>query len=556
MNLAAELLETTVKISLVLTAALIAVTLLRRRSAALRHWVLAAAIVCAAASPLVALALPPWQVPLQRVPLVRSVILPDASAVTMTAAGGPRSVAARGGGSAPKSIERIQAVAMAIWIAGAAIALAILIIGLARLAWITSRARPIDEGAWAHWARELSRQYGLRRPPLVLQSDRPALLVTWGSVRSVVIVPHAAQLWDDDRIRIVLGHELAHVKRGDWLVQIAAEIVRAVQWFNPLVRIACRRLRLESEQATDDLVLGLGIDPPEYARQLVDLARTFANQTRAWLPAPAIVRASSLERRVVAMLNTRSDRTPATRMARLISVTLLSVAALAVASAQGVFSTLSGSVVDPQNGVLPDVKLVLTNKDSGAKYEIRTDRSGHFEFVGLPSGRYSLDAALAGFATLQGDVELTGQNVQRDLALKIGSLSESITVRANSSADSASAPVRRSAPRTFTPKPCGGGPPAAGAIGGNIRPPMKLVDVRPIFPPNLAATHTAGLVVLEARIGTDGLVHDIRTISATHPDFESAARDAVRQWEFSETLLNCTAVDVMMRVTTTFEVER
>ncbi|PYR61708.1 MAG: hypothetical protein DMF85_01605, partial [Acidobacteria bacterium] len=325
MNLAAELLETTVKISLVLTAALIAVTLLRRRSAALRHWVLAAAIVCAAASPLVALALPPWQVPLQRVPLVRSVILPDASAVTMTAAGGPRSVAARGGGSAPKSIERIQAVALATWIGGAAIALAILIIGLARLAWITSRARPIDEGAWAHWARELSRQYGLRRPPLVLQSDRPALLVTWGSFRSVVIVPHAAQLWDDDRIRIVLGHELAHVKRGDWLVQIAAEIVRAVQWFNPLVRIACRRLRLESEQATDDLVLGLGIDPPEYARQLVDLARTFANQTRAWLPAPAIVRASSLERRVVAMLNTRSDRTPATRMARLISVTLLSV---------------------------------------------------------------------------------------------------------------------------------------------------------------------------------------------------------------------------------------
>ena len=141
------------------------------------------------------------------------------------------------------------------------------------------------------------------------------------------------------------------------------------------------------------------------------------------------------------MLNTRSDRTPATRMARLISVTLLSVAALAVASAQGVFSTLSGSVVDPQNGVLPDVKLVLTNKDSGAKYEIRTDRSGHFEFVGLPSGRYSLDAALPGFATLQGDVELTGQNVQRDLALKIGSLRESITVRANSSPERAGSSI-------------------------------------------------------------------------------------------------------------------
>jgi TonB family protein len=547
MNGAAFLLETTVRSSLVLSAGLAAAALLRRRSAALRHWILVVAIASAAAMPLVSLTLPSWQLP---VPFARSVVLTDDVAPAAAFPASHRSAVPAGVHAGETSRATFATLVVVVWLTGAAIGLLILIAGFARLAWLTARARPIASGSWAHYARELSRHHGLRRTPVVLQSDRPALLVTWGGVHPVVIVPRGAHLWSDDRVRVVLGHELAHVKRADWLSQLLAEILAAVQWFNPLARIARRRLRLESEHAADDLVLGLGIDPSDYARHLMDLARNFSNQTRMRLPAPAIVRRSSLERRVVAMLNTRSDRAPATRRARLITVAVFSAAALAIASAQGAFSTLSGSVVDPQNGVLPDVTMVLTNAQSGAKYEIRTDRNGHFEFVGLPPGRYSMDAALPGFAKLHGTVDLNGQNVQRDIVLNVGSVQETITVRPGSGTGNASPPARRAAP---APKPCGGQP-APGAIGGNLRAPMKLVDVRPIFPPNLAAARTAGSVLLEARIGTDGLVHDLRTISATHPDFERAARDAVSQWEFSETLLNCTPVDVTMHVTITFEI--
>jgi TonB family protein len=545
------LLDATVRSSVVLAGALIAVLLLRRRSAALRHWVLAGSLVCAAAAPLVAFALPAsWRLPLDRVPIVRAVASPDpAPGVT------PSHEIGRAG-TTPKipagQQRRLPAAALAgiVWLTGALAGLTMLVAGLARLAWITSRSRPADDPRWIRSAEEISREYGLRRVPVVLQSDRAALPVTWGSARSVVIVPHAAHGWDEERIRVVLGHELAHVHRGDWLTQIAAEVVRALYWFNPLAGIASRRLRLESEQASDDLVLGLGIDPPTYARHLVDLARSLAPGHRTWLPAPAIVRPSSLERRVAAMLNSRRDRTQATRTARLIVAMLLSAAALTVAAAQGTFSTLSGSVVDPQNGLLPDVKLVLTSLQSGAKYEIRTDSSGRFEFVGLPPGSYSLEAALPGFATMRGSVDVSGQNVQRDIALKIGSLQETITVRAGAPGG---VPAPGSARAKPAARPCGGGPPAPGAIGGNIRAPMKLLDVRPIFPPDLAAAHTSGEVVLEARIGADGLVHDVRTISATNPEFDSAAQAAVRQWEFSETLLNCTAVDVTMRVNVKFE---
>src|ERR1700682_1745689 len=135
---------------------------------------------------------------------------------------------------------------------------------------------------------------------------------------------------------------------------MVAELARAGYWFNPVMWIACRRLRLESEQATDDVVLHAGINGSEYASHLLELARAFSRHS-AWLPAPAIARPSSLERRVSAMLNDRVNRAPITRVARVGIIAALSAVAIAIASAQGAFSTFSGTVFDPLNGYLPNV---------------------------------------------------------------------------------------------------------------------------------------------------------------------------------------------------------
>src|SRR5213075_116744 len=108
-----------------------------------------------------------------------------------------------------------------------------------------------------------------------------------------------------------------------------AEVMRAGYWFNPVMWMACRRLRLESEQATDDVVLSAGIEGSDYAAHLLDLARTFTPH-RPWVPAPEIARPSSLERRVSAMLNTRTNRRPITGSMRLGIVAALLTVALAV----------------------------------------------------------------------------------------------------------------------------------------------------------------------------------------------------------------------------------
>jgi TonB family protein len=92
-------------------------------------------------------------------------------------------------------------------------------------------------------------------------------------------------------------------------------------------------------------------------------------------------------------------------------------------------------------------------------------------------------------------------------------------------------------------------------VGGRILPPRKIFDVRPQYPPNLRGASVDGRVVLEARIGTDGFVKDVRTASADDPDLDGAARDAVGQWRFTPTLLNCTPVEVSMMVRVYFKPE-
>ena len=90
--------------------------------------------------------------------------------------------------------------------------------------------------------------------------------------------------------------------------------------------------------------------------------------------------------------------------------------------------------------------------------------------------------------------------------------------------------------------------------GGKVRPPRKLRDVKPAYPAQLAAKGIGGSVLLEARIGTDGFVREVTVVDAPHAEFGKAAADAVRQWQFDSTLLNCVATEVVMMVRVTFEI--
>jgi protein TonB len=97
-------------------------------------------------------------------------------------------------------------------------------------------------------------------------------------------------------------------------------------------------------------------------------------------------------------------------------------------------------------------------------------------------------------------------------------------------------------------------PQAPVRVGGNIRPPQKIRDVKPVYPSIAQSARVQGVVIIEATIGPDGKVKDARILRSI-PLLDQSAIDAVRQWEFTPTLLNGVPVPVIMTVTVNFTLQ-
>jgi protein TonB len=97
-------------------------------------------------------------------------------------------------------------------------------------------------------------------------------------------------------------------------------------------------------------------------------------------------------------------------------------------------------------------------------------------------------------------------------------------------------------------------PPAPVRVGGNIKPPTKTKDVRPTYPAIAQSARVQGVVIVEATIGPDGHVAEAKVLRSI-PLLDAAALDAVKQWQFTPTLLNGTAVPVIMTVTVNFTLQ-
>ena len=526
-----------IRTTVVLIAGFALVGIVASRSAAIRHGMLAATLVAATAVVPLSLATPVWTIG------IPSFSLPSTAASTRStaaAAGGGGPIAVRTTAAPPRGV----AIAPLIWAAGFLAALAMLAIGVFRLARLAARATPITDARWLAECRAIGARYGIHRAVALVEADAPFVPATWGSRPPCVLLPPQAREWTAARMHAVLCHELAHVARADWLVQLAIQIVAAALWFNPLAWIAVRQLRREAELACDDAALAHGVDAADYAMHLVALARDCRRPSWAWMPALRMARPSAFERRIAAMLNPRLDRSPLSRR----SAGAVAAAAIAVTLAAGTVraiqtppAALSGTVYDTTGAVLPGVALTLEDPQQHTA-PATTDASGRFAFPGVGSGRYVLSAALPGFRELHDEFDLKGvADWDRAVTLQVGTVRETITVSAGRLAPAAAPSTAESAA------------PVRVRVGGNIRQPRKELDVHPVYPQSMRAAGREGQVPIEAVIGRDGTVSAVRVLSAqVHPDFAIAAADAVRQWRFTPTLLNGQPVEVVMTVSVRF----
>jgi TonB family protein len=520
------------KATLVFAVAYIATLILRRSSASSRYFVWMCTFGVVLLLPALSAFSPRWTLPVRTPAVAAARVAYD----SVTVAGSSRAA-----GQVPTPVSKPAPVlewAFAAWLCGAGLMFARLAIGHARMRRTLAGAAPIRDPEWSQLIEDLGGNLNVVKSP---QTDVP---LTYGPFRPAVVLPCDSDSWTADRRRVVLLHELVHVRRVDPLWHLLANIVLALHWFNPLAWIAAAQFRREQERSCDDSVLLFGTRPAAYAEHLVDLARSIADAGARW-PTAALGMAENidLERRVHALLEPGRKRHGVSRRFSIATVgaaiaTIVPLAALH-AQSSGVAS-LSGSVYDPSGAALPNATIQLRNLKGSNEEITQANAAGQYEFRGIPAGSYAVEARVPGFAKLQQpDVTLAnGATVRLNLTLRLGEVSENVQVLGRGS------------------RPVTSGPPQRIRVGGNVQATRLVSKVQPVYPSDAEAEGVEGTVLLRAIISNEGNLLST-TVLNTGIDarLSKAATDAISQWKYQPTLLNGQPVEVVTTISVNFRLE-
>jgi len=339
-----------VKVTIVLVVAACLVFVLRRASASTRHLVWLASLVGSLAVVVVWPIAPQYGVVSHRIPyIVIGTIAPDYAdrvrvvepiAVTRERSVG-RAVRRVFSSSFDAFVAHPVPVFPATWLIGFLIVIGRCVLGHLALARLVNRARSVSSLEWRETIDDALDTVRISRGVSVLISEDIAGPVTSGALRPVVLLPGDAAMWSEERRRVVLVHEFAHIARFDYVAQLIATLVCALFWFHPLAWFAAARLQSEAEHAADDSVLIAGTSGVSYASHLLDLARVDSSPHLSAAVAVGMVRASRLEGRFRAMLD-------ATRSRSTLSPTIQALATSLTLAAMVPFAGLRAVVDGPR----------------------------------------------------------------------------------------------------------------------------------------------------------------------------------------------------------------
>jgi TonB family protein len=391
-----------------------------------------------------------------------------------------------------------------------------------------------------------------------------------------VLLPTSAVGWPDARKRVVLAHELAHIRRRDWHVQLLAEFTCALYWFNPLFWMARNRLSCESERACDDVVLSLGVDGGSYASHLLDIARGTKERSKrlAWTPTLAMARASHLEQRFAALLNEGVNRTAVSRQAAFIAFFALLVVALPVAAIGGfesgstieVWTTNLPAIVETTSvsssrpvTAIKQVRAIMSYPDA-----VRITAPEVLEYTTPPL--YSDDARarhIEGIVTVQARVDMQGTaravRVVRGLGFGLDQnavvalrqwrfvpgarnghpvdMDCEIDVEFNLQTEALNALIAND---------------MATRVGPGVTPPrvVRTVDVAKVADRDLIRAH--GTVTLDVVLLEDGTPKIVRILHSLDPALDERAVLAFEQWKFSPAMKDRRPVKVRLQAEVSF----
>lgn len=543
-------------------------------------------LVCAGLPRLVGLRSPGVQYAFWRTLLVVCLLLPIAQpwqTAEMAFMPGPSQPPPPVSATAPPS-QPAPAAAGFDWVAAARI---VILTGIAaRLAWIAlgmvrlRRMRKRVDGA-ATGFEDLQQTISSRAP--ILWSSEVRHPVTFGVLKPVVLLPVALKTADLAAQRAVVAHELHHVKRRDWGWVVAEEMIRSAFWFHPAMWWLVSRVQLARETVVDEL----SILATNARRTYLDTLLAFADDT-GFASSPAFSARRHLFHRV--MLLSKEGEMSSIRVAVGSCVLVLALGASAWGAVEAF--PLHGDWREPPavaqqaprdqkpvasridiDFVDAELRAVLRSFESasGLKIIIDPEVQGRVNILmhDVPWDQ-ALDRVLRsqklGY-TVEGNairivpLESVGGRQSQQQRDRLREAARQVMVFSPKPQPPPPAPEPQGSVMEFSPAPTGGAAYDAlidllkpVRIGGGFKAPMKIRDVKPVYPPIAQSARVQGVVILEVVIDAGGSVVDARILRSI-PLLDQAAFDAVKQWEFTPTLMNGMPTPVMMTVTVNFKLD-
>ncbi|QDV15433.1 Methicillin resistance mecR1 protein [Gimesia panareensis] len=302
-----------------------------------------------------------------------------------------------------------------VWLSGSILLLFRLIVGWCRLAFLLRTAQPNTDPVLAIAFARAGQVFPRNRLPVLILSQHVSGPVSTGLFRSCVVFPEQAvgQL-SPEQLREIFIHEIAHTIRHDQIVLLFQNLVAALFWFHPLVKVLNRQLTQAREEICDNYVLLSTTNATSYSRTLLTFARSI--QTEKLLPGAIGLFGArwKLEQRVAGLLDqNRNRQTRLTRKYILVLVALsmtlatgLTIGTVTIAVAQTkknsavdhkktaltgqsvlIRGTITGPDGTPASGALVAVSGLKTRHGAQTRRELLgegvTDDSGHYE-LSLP----------------------------------------------------------------------------------------------------------------------------------------------------------------------------
>ena len=333
------------------------VLLMGRASAALRHMVWMLAICALLALPLLSFLMPRQIALLPFVPVVQQVVLsmPSDNKEPVRAFDASSRILRPAAQNFDKTStwpwivsSQVELCGGGLWLIGMLLVASRIVVGLQGIHQLEGQSTLVMSGGLGEQTHAAQQALGCKRAIRVRVADADAPIfmpLTWGWRRPVVLLPTDAETWPPLRQQAVLLHEVAHVARGDWWMQLIAQVTCALFWFHPLVWRAARSMREESERATDDRVLAAGVRATDYGECLLEFVRLLGATKRESTKREStmkltigMARPSSMEQRLRALLESGHNRQGISRLhltlgAGATTLALLSMATLSVVDA-------------------------------------------------------------------------------------------------------------------------------------------------------------------------------------------------------------------------------